>query len=444
MQNSQSDPCIEGVLGNNFYKNFFDNSTKFFRTKSNDTKVLPLFNLFPLQSDEENIQSRLPVPPPSDVTRYRLQFRCLSFKMQLEIEPIFASIAIYDAKERKKITENFYFDANPGKHLFVLIFTQLCCVFVESLKRLLRTHIAYQDISSLSNSAIFNLSQLSPDMYFVIKLEKVLQNDINEVIDVYAKPPDDAGKIEKLKVASATNCERLGCYRMLFAWTAIPLLDVLTKGQSTPPPEGDTDSLLDENGDNNMRNNNNSSSLDSLKRIANECTSSFVRKGSLERHSTLSSAISNISAASINSSNSLPSYDKRASVSSDDLIFQFANFKSVTIKNALFYRHESDKFSDDDLYKMLQEFKRNPFKRLRSIRGQLNMELCRVVDECLIPNRVNPELARIHPYNEERNTGPVKELLEFRDLLIPHIQHRNLLYVYPRSLNFNNVSLRLL
>lgn len=306
-------------------------------------------------------------------------------------------------------------------------------VETESLKRLLRSHIAYQDMTSLSRSSIFNLSQLSPDMYLVIKLEKVLQNDINEVIDVYAKPPEENAKIEKLKVSAASNCERLGRYRMPFAWTAIPLVEVLSSGQCAS--DGDNESLLAEIVDNDMRNNNTSSSLDSLKRIANECTSSFVRKGSLERHSTLSSAISNFSTASG------ASYDKRVSVTSDDLVYQFSNFKSVTITNKIFYRHESDKFSDDDLYKLLQEFKRNTFKRLRSIRGMLKMEVSPVVDECAIPNRVNPELARIHPFNEERNAGPVKELLEFRDLLIPHIQHRNLLYVYPRTLNFSNVSL---
>jgi len=52
------------------------------------------------------------------------------------IEPIFASVAIFDAKERKKVTENFYFDLNQ-----------------EAMKRLLRTHVEYQDLSTLSRAA---------------------------------------------------------------------------------------------------------------------------------------------------------------------------------------------------------------------------------------------------------------------------------------------------
>ena len=45
----------------------------------------------------------------------------------MEIEPIYASMALYDAKEKKKISENFYFDFNS-----------------DSIKHMLATHIAFQ------------------------------------------------------------------------------------------------------------------------------------------------------------------------------------------------------------------------------------------------------------------------------------------------------------
>ena len=92
------------------------------------------------------------------------------FRMDLEVEPIFASMAIYDAKERKKISENFYFDMNS-----------------EGMKRMLDSHIPYCDVSTQSRSCIFDVTYPSPDLFLVIKLEKVLQGDINECAEPYVK-----------------------------------------------------------------------------------------------------------------------------------------------------------------------------------------------------------------------------------------------------------------
>src|SRR5699024_4045232 len=130
---------------------------------------------------------------------------------------------------------------------------------------------------------------------------------------------------------------------------------------------------------------NNSSSLDSLKRIANECTSNFVRKGSLERHSTLASAISNFSTASNSSNNSNSSssqQDKRFSINPEELVLAYQKFKPVTISNRIFYRHDSDKFNDEDLCKLLPELRR-PInqKRLKCLSGILKIDVCSVPDE---------------------------------------------------------------
>lgn len=264
-------------------------------------------------------------------------------------------------------------------------------------------------------------------MYFVIKFEKVLQSDLNELIDAYTRVLDEA-KVEKLKSSSNTNCERLGRYRMPLAWIAFPLVDILHSGQVN----SETDST--EESDSAIQSRSNSSSLDSLKRI--EFATNFVRKGSLERHSTFSNC-SNMS--TLSSLNSLSSAEKRYSISSDELAYAHSTFKPVTITSKLFYRYEGDKFSDEDLYKFLQEFKRPAFslKRLRCIQGLLKIDIRSLSEEP--PCAVNPELLPISPFNNEEQASPVKELLEFRDLPIPHLEYRNLLYVYPKSLNFTNV-----
>ena len=76
-----------------------------------------------------------------------------SCRLELEIEPLFAIMALYDAKDRKKISENFYFDLTP-----------------EPTKKLLVNHIPYQDISTLSRSCIFSITYPSPDIFIVIRV----------------------------------------------------------------------------------------------------------------------------------------------------------------------------------------------------------------------------------------------------------------------------------
>ena len=66
-------------------------------------------------------------------------------------------MALYDAKEKKKISENFYFDVTP-----------------EQIKKMLGGHIPYQDVSTLSRSCVFSMSSLSTDVFLVVKVGKML------------------------------------------------------------------------------------------------------------------------------------------------------------------------------------------------------------------------------------------------------------------------------
>ena len=88
---------------------------------------------------------------------------------------MFASMALYDAKERRKISENFYFDMTP-----------------EGMKKMLHRHIAYQDVSTMSRSCAFSITYPSEDIFLVIKLEKVLQQgDISEAAEPYISVRDE-------------------------------------------------------------------------------------------------------------------------------------------------------------------------------------------------------------------------------------------------------------
>ncbi|PNJ14308.1 DOCK6 isoform 3 [Pongo abelii] len=171
-----------------------------------------------LAPDEDEAVERCSRPePPREHFGQRILVKCLSLKFEIEIEPIFGILALYDVREKKKISENFYFDLNS-----------------DSMKGLLRAHGTHPAISTLARSAIFSVTYPSPDIFLVIKLEKVLQQgDISECCEPYMvmKEVDTAKnkeKLEKLRLAAEQFCTRLGRYRMPFAWTAVHLANIVS------------------------------------------------------------------------------------------------------------------------------------------------------------------------------------------------------------------------
>merc|ERR1719328_217873 len=91
------------------------------------------------------------------------------------------------------------------------------------------------DYSTQARQCIFEISRSastqsnSCDLFLVVKLEKVLQGDINESAEPYIK---DAN-IEKAQNSAKDACSRLGAYRMPFAWTAIWLQNIIKSKESS-------------------------------------------------------------------------------------------------------------------------------------------------------------------------------------------------------------------
>ncbi|XP_040062758.1 dedicator of cytokinesis protein 7 isoform X1 [Ixodes scapularis] len=363
LRNSEADPLLPSLLERTPPEEL-DRRNALVRQESRHDA---LFELYPCQDEEEIVERRLPADLPREHLGHRILVRCLALKLELEIEPIFGSMALYDAKERKKVSENFYFDMNP-----------------EPLKRMLSSHVPYHDISTLSRACIFNVTYPSTDLFLVVKLEKVLQGDITECAEPYMK--DEKVNKDKVRGNAVATCERLGKYRMPFAWTAVYLLNVLTGVNSL---DRDSDSVG---------------------------SGTLGRRGSLERRS---------------------GSEKRRSWSPDDFANGLDTFRPVTLTVTSFFKQESDKLRDDDLYKFLADLKRpgSVLKRLKSIPGSLRLDISPCPEE--VRYCLSPELARLVPYPDEKGR-PTKEALEFppREVLRPDYVYRNLLYVYPRALNF--------
>ena len=77
----------------------------------------------------------------------------LNTRFELNVEPMFAVMALYDAKEKKKISESFHLDCNTSE-----------------IQQKWRDHREERSMASLARSAIFNITYPSSDVYLIIKV----------------------------------------------------------------------------------------------------------------------------------------------------------------------------------------------------------------------------------------------------------------------------------
>ncbi|XP_059744916.1 dedicator of cytokinesis protein 8 isoform X4 [Bos taurus] len=372
LRSLQPDPRLENLVQQVSAEDFEKQNEEARRTN----RQAELFALYPSVDEEDAVEIR-PVPEcPKEHLGNRILVKLLTLKFEIEIEPLFASIALYDVKERKKISENFHCDLNS-----------------DQFKGFLRAHTPSVASSSQARSAVFSVTYPSSDIYLVAKIEKVLQQgEIGDCAEPYMVIKESDGgkskdKIEKLKLQAESFCQRLGKYRMPFAWAPISLASFF-----------------------------NVSTLD------REVTDveSMVGKGSAGERRTLSQSRRLSERAFSLEENGVGS-----------------NFKTLTINS--FFKQEGDRLSDEDLFKFLADYKRSSSlqRRVKSIPGLLKLEIS------LAPETINccltPEMLPVRPFPENRGR-PHKEILEFpiREVYVPHTVYRNLLYVYPQRLNFAN------
>uniref|UniRef100_A0A8C1T9E4 Dedicator of cytokinesis 8 n=1 Tax=Cyprinus carpio TaxID=7962 RepID=A0A8C1T9E4_CYPCA len=345
---------------------------RFNQEARNSNRYGELFGLYP-PIDEEDAVAIRPIPDcPKEHFGQRILVRCQTIKFEIDIEPFFATMALYDLKEKKKISENFHLDMNS-----------------DQMKGFLRAHTPNTDASTLARSAVFSISYPSPDIYLVVKIEKVLQQgEIGDCAEPYMilKESDttkNRDKLEKLKNQAEGFCQRLGRYRMPFAFATVNIMSAIN---STLEREtSDTDSI---NG-----------------------RSSMEKKGLPRRNSD------------------------RFNVMEDNYIL--SGFKPA-LTTCTLIKQEGERLSDEDLFKFLADIKRSSGqRRVKIIPGFLRLEVSPVPET--VPGCLSPELIPVKPVSE-KNPRAVKEVLEFpsSEVYVPHNIYRNLLYVYPLRLNLTN------
>ncbi|XP_058818408.1 dedicator of cytokinesis protein 9 isoform X6 [Topomyia yanbarensis] len=173
-----------------------------------------------------------------------------------QLEPYLTSVALYDAKANRKLSENFYFDLNK-EHVGVML-NGTCdpekpqCTSPKptsksqqngngtmrhSKTRCDTSDDLHSDVNkewlALAKHAVFSVTAPHPDIFVVVKIDKILQGAINPSTEPYLKVTKDVKILSKLQKTIKQYAQKCGHYRMPFAWAARPLFRLYSNDLDT-------------------------------------------------------------------------------------------------------------------------------------------------------------------------------------------------------------------
>ncbi|KAJ3424422.1 dedicator of cytokinesis dock [Anaeramoeba flamelloides] len=141
----------------------------------------------------------------------KIVFKPLDLKLSLpKFEPFFCNCSLYDLKRKRKLTENFYFE-------FLTPQTKL---LLSTNNRLNPT------IETTAKSALFPIKELSANIWLIIRVEKILQNDYDTIIMPYLQSSSKKSSVDQmnsLRTSIAKAAKKYGSLLQPFCWTAFPI-----------------------------------------------------------------------------------------------------------------------------------------------------------------------------------------------------------------------------
>ncbi|XP_011300539.1 dedicator of cytokinesis protein 9 isoform X1 [Fopius arisanus] len=172
-----------------------------------------------------------------EALKFRLQAPIDDNETLCQVEPYQTSLSLFDARQGRKLSENFYFDVNNDivRHLMEesspIDFKshentndsiqskgeKNNCTFDGFSRKIPDKWLKYV------NQAIFSISNPHPDIFLVVRIEKVLQGSICQTSEPYIRATKDPRLGLKIHKNVKACYHRLGNYRMPFAWSARPL-----------------------------------------------------------------------------------------------------------------------------------------------------------------------------------------------------------------------------
>ncbi|XP_074634034.1 dedicator of cytokinesis protein 9-like isoform X3 [Acropora palmata] len=142
---------------------------------------------------------------------------------EVNVEPFFISMSLFDAKKGLKISEDFHCDLNDASTTEMLRGSEL----IENghANGSVGETDSHEVEYSCPRKAIFSITDPNQEVYLVVRIEKVLQGSISSCIEPYLKSGDTKKAAQKAHKWAEICCKSLGQYGMPFGWTARPLFN---------------------------------------------------------------------------------------------------------------------------------------------------------------------------------------------------------------------------
>ncbi|XP_054829129.1 dedicator of cytokinesis protein 9 isoform X2 [Eublepharis macularius] len=136
------------------------------------------------------------------------------------VEPFFITLSLFDIKHNRKISSDFHVDLNHNtvRHMIPSASHQLLNGSSDCLHRI--QDIIPEIMLQYPKQGIFSVMCPHPDIFLVARIEKVLQGSITHCAEPYMKSSDSSKVAQKVLKNAKQACQRLGQYRMPFAWAA--------------------------------------------------------------------------------------------------------------------------------------------------------------------------------------------------------------------------------
>lgn len=209
-------------------------------------KLFPDFHHQQQQKEKKGGKVKAPTIQIDNNKHQRVMIACKSLNFSLRgvvqdgceepitnVEPFFVTLALYDACEGRKISADLHIDLNHAiVRKMIPEKIQPPSALSSTTKDVDSNRIGEAQINQLVDiqwiahpkQGIFTVTKPHSEIYLVARIEKVLQGSIKSCVQPYLRCDSDMSKTA-LKVLKHVKpvCQRLGHYRMPFAWTARPL-----------------------------------------------------------------------------------------------------------------------------------------------------------------------------------------------------------------------------
>nr|XP_008105153.1 PREDICTED: dedicator of cytokinesis protein 9 isoform X4 [Anolis carolinensis] len=136
------------------------------------------------------------------------------------VEPFFITLSLFDIKHNRKISSDLHVDLNHNtvRHMLDNVAQQLANGSSDGLYRI--QDVIPEIMLQYPKQGIFSVTCPHPDIFLVARIEKVLQGSVTHCAEPYMKSSDSSKVAQKVLKNAKQACQRLGQYRMPFAWAA--------------------------------------------------------------------------------------------------------------------------------------------------------------------------------------------------------------------------------